>query len=178
MLIEGRDRVDIRPSERWAEDPWYRRPEMGPREWKENPGWEVIKEGSAEGRAIGGNLGTLMLLSSTDYWPVMDGTILFLEDDDEESPYTIDRNLTHLRHMGVFEQISGLVLGRAPSKVGFSHEDNLRMIVEEATRGYDLPILSGADFAHTDPLFTIPIGGRAVLDTKTPSLSFEGPFVR
>ena len=178
MLIEGRDHVEIIPSELWAEDPWYRKPDMGPREWMENPGWEVIKEGSADGRAIGGNLGTLMLLSSTDYWPVMDGAILFLEDDDEESPYTIDRHLTHLRHMGVFEQISGLVLGRTPSKVGFSHEDNLRMIVEEATRGYDLPILSGADFAHTDPLFTIPIGGSAVLDTRDPSLSFEGPFVR
>ena len=43
---------------------------------------------------------------------------------------------------------------------------------------YDIPILAGTEFAHTDPLFTIPIGGRAVLDAKRPSLSFIGPFVR
>ncbi len=47
-----------------------------------------------------------------------------------------------------------------------------------ATRGYDLSILAGADFAHTDPLFIIPIDGRAVLDTKEPYLRFIGPFVR
>ncbi len=178
MLIEGRDHVEIIPSELWAEDPWYRKPDMGPRVWKENPGWEVIRKGSAEGPVIGGNTGTFLLLSGTRYWPDLEGAILFLEEDDEESPYTIDRYLTQLRHMGVFEQISGLVLGRSPSAVGFTPGDSLRMIVEEATKGYDLPIMAEADFAHTDPLITIPIGGRAVLDTRKPSLTFQGPFVR
>jgi muramoyltetrapeptide carboxypeptidase LdcA involved in peptidoglycan recycling len=55
-------------------------------------------------------------------------------------------------------------------------KDSLLMTV--ATRGYDLSILAGADFAHTDPLFIIPIDGRAVLDTKEPYLRFIGPFVR
>lgn len=178
MLMEGASQVDVRPSKNWAEDAWHRRPELGPREWKANPGWNVIKEGRAEGTALGGNMGTLMLLTSTRYWPDLDGAILFLEEDDEETPATIDRHLTHLRQMGAFEQISGLVFGRTPSKVGFQPDDSLRMVLEEATRGYDFPVLAEADFAHTDPLFTIPIGGSAVLDTSKPSLSFLGPFVR
>lgn len=178
MLVEGAEHVTIGPSERWAEDAWHRMPELGPREWKDNPGWNVIKDGTAEGIALGGNMGTLMLLTSTRYWPDLDGAVLFLEEDDEESPATIDRHLTHLRQMGVFEQISGLVLGRMPTKVGFKPDDSLRMVVEEATRGYDFPVLAEADFAHTDPLFTIPIGGKAVMDTREPSLRFVGPFVK
>jgi len=161
MLVEGAPYVIISSSERWAEDAWHRMPEIGPREWKANPGWDVIKAGKAEGTALGGNLGTLMLLAATRYWPDLTGAILFLEEDDEESPATIDRNLTHLRQMGTFDQISGLVLGRVPTKVGFEPDDSLRMVVEEATRGYDFPVLAEADFAHTDPFFTIPIGGKA-----------------
>ncbi|HUV24155.1 MAG TPA: S66 peptidase family protein [Methanomassiliicoccales archaeon] len=164
ILMEGKRSI-ITASKEWAEDSWWGEPiNFGKREWKENPGWEVFSSGIAEGSCVGGNISTLMLLAGTDYWPDMEGKILFLDEDDGETPQTIDRYLTQLRHMGVYDEISGMVLGRFPTKVGFSKEDTLSMIFEEATRGYDFPIISGVDFAHTDPMITIPLGVRCIVD--------------
>ncbi|NLX47862.1 MAG: LD-carboxypeptidase [Euryarchaeota archaeon] len=177
MIVEGAASLDITPSERWAEDKWHSMIDLGPRQWMSNPGWDIINKGKAEGTIVGGNLSTLMLLASTKYWPDMSGTILFIEEDEDESPATIDRYMTQLRHMGAFDVINGLVIGRMPSNVGFTAGDSLRMVVEEATSGYDLPILTGVDFAHTDPLLTLPIGGKAAMNADRPSLRFVGPFV-
>ncbi len=46
------------------------------------------------------------------------------------------------------------------------------MIVDEAVKGYDFPIVSEVDFAHTDPLITIPIGVRCRIDTKNKEIRF------
>lgn len=164
ILMEAK-RSTITASEEWAEDSWWREPiNFGAREWKENKGWDIFRSGIAEGRCVGGNISTLMLLSGTDYWPDMEGSILFLDEDDAETPQTIDRYLTQLRHMGIYDEISGMVVGRFSTKVGFSEDDTLSMIFEEATRGYDFPIISGVDFAHTDPMITIPLGVRCMVD--------------
>jgi muramoyltetrapeptide carboxypeptidase len=164
ILIEGK-RSTISASEEWAEDTWWREPiNFGKREWKANPGWNVFRSGIAEGSCVGGNISTFMLLAGTDYWPDMEGSILFLDEDEVETPQTIDRYLTQLRHMGVYDEISGMVVGRLPTELGFSKEDTLSMILEEATRGYDFPIVGGVDFAHTDPMITIPLGVRCMVD--------------
>ncbi len=172
FLIAGKENVIIKASEKWAEDQWWEKENLGPREWKENPGWKVLREGVREGIAIGGNSGTLLLLAGTEYWPDMEGKILFVEEDDIESTQTIDRLLTHLRHIGVYDKIRGLVIGRFPSKVDFNEKDSLKMIVDEAVKGYDFPIVSEVDFAHTDPLITIPIGVRCRIDTKNKEITF------
>ncbi|MBN1109221.1 MAG: LD-carboxypeptidase [Methanomassiliicoccales archaeon] len=177
-VLMGEEEVQVRPSVMWAEDRWYDHPDLGPREWKTNPGWRVLNPGRARGTALGGNLSTFMLLAGTEYWPDLEGALLFLEEDGDETPQTIDRHLTHLRHLGAFESISGLVLGRFPSQVGFSAQDGLEAMVQEAIKGYDLPVLADVDISHTDPLFTIPIGGRAEMDTDEGLLRFRGPFVR
>jgi muramoyltetrapeptide carboxypeptidase len=165
ILIEGK-RSTFFASGQWAEDSWWREPiNFGGREWKENAGWDVFKPGIADGSCVGGNISALMLLAGTDYWPEMEGSILFLDGmGEEETPQTLDRYLTQLRHMGVYDEISGLIVGRFSTKVGFSENDSLSMIFEEATRGYDFPIVSGVDFAHTDPLITIPLGVRCMVD--------------
>ena len=172
FLIAGKENVIMKASEKWAEDQWWKKENLGPREWKENLGWKVLREGVGEGIAIGGNAGTLLLLAGTEYWPDMEGKFLFVEEDDLESTQTIDRLLTHLRHVGVYDKIRGLVIGRFPSKVGFNKKDSLKMIVDEAVKGYDFPIVSEVDFAHTDPLITIPIGVRCRIDTKNKEITF------
>lgn len=172
VLVEGgEDKVVA--SERWAEDAWFQKEELGPREWKRNPGWRVLREGVATGRAVGGNLGTMLLLAGTKYWPDMHGSVLFIEEDEVESPQTVDRCLTHLRHMGVFNKISGLVVGRFPSAVGLEGTEDLDIIIAKATEGHGFPIITGVDMSHTDPLMTIPIGGRCRLDTGAAEIRFE-----
>lgn len=114
----------------------------------------------------------LRVLAGTRYWPDLKGRILFFEDGEAEDPTTIDRMFTQLRQMGVFEQIAGLVIGRFPSCVGFKEADSLEMILDEALKGCHIPVLTGVDFGHTDPLITIPLGVRCRIDSATPGLEF------
>jgi muramoyltetrapeptide carboxypeptidase len=89
-----------------------------------------------------------MLLCGTKYWPDLKGAVLFLEEDESESPATIDRNLTRLGHLGAFDHISGLVVGRFPSSVGFDNDDGISSIIERVTKGRPLPMVTGVDLFH------------------------------
>ncbi|NHN33381.1 S66 family peptidase [Paenibacillus agricola] len=134
-----------------------------PRETKLNPGIKVLKPGQAEGPILAANMGTLLLLSGTPYLPDFEGRILCLEDDESEQPSTIDRYLTQFRQMGIFEQISALLIGRFHPKVGFNQEDSLQELLKSVTRGYHFPVLYDADFGHTDPMMVLPNGVHARL---------------
>ena len=172
-LVRGdQDVITVRASEQWAEDPWFEKEDLGPREWKSNPGWKVLSEGKGKGKAVGGNLNTFLLLSGTEFWPDLDGAVLFLEEDEHESPATIDRNLTHLEHLGVFDEISGLVLGRFPSAVGFDEKDDLRSIIADLAIEKRFPIVCDVDLSHTDPLMTVPLGIETELDCQKGCIRF------
>ncbi len=66
MVLEGASISPVEASAEWAEDRWFLKESLGPREWKKNQGWEVLHEGHAKGQAVGGNLSTLMLLAGTE----------------------------------------------------------------------------------------------------------------
>lgn len=167
----------IVPSENWAEDEWFLKPELGPREWKPNPGWAVIGEGVESGPSIGGNLSTLLGLAGTDYWPEMHGRILFVEEDDTGPAGLIDRNLQQLKMLGVLDEISALVVGRISTRAGFDENDRLEDCVRRLTEGYDMPVVTGVDLSHTDPIATLPLGVLCELDTETKRIRFLEPSV-
>jgi muramoyltetrapeptide carboxypeptidase len=146
-----------------------------PRRSLPNSGMKVLKSGYAAGRIIAGNMGTLLLLAGTPYFPNMDGVILCIEDDEEETPASIDRYLTQLRQIGVFRQIRGLVVGRFHPSVGFQHQPELLQdMLLRSTRGYDFPIVYDADFGHTDPMAILPNGIYAELKaTDDGSVAFR-----
>lgn len=171
-VLDGSSGTPVEASTEWAEDRWFMKESLGPREWQENRGWQVIRDGHAKGRAVGGNLSTLMLLAGTEYWPDMNGAILFLEDDESSTPQIFDRDLTHLRQMGVFDKVYGVVIGRSPTEAGFRQEDSLAMIVDEILGDCDIPVVSGVDIGHTDPMFTVPLGTRCELSTDRKRLTF------
>jgi muramoyltetrapeptide carboxypeptidase len=172
VLLEGSNNIPVDASENWAEDRWFLKDALGPREWKKNPGWEVLREGHAKGRAVGGNLSTLMLLAGTEYWPDMNGAILFLEDDETSSPAIFDRDMTHLKQMGALDKIYGLVIGRSPTEAGFDQNDSLAMIIDDLLGDCDTPVVAGADIGHTDPMLTIPLGARCELSTDRKRFTF------
>lgn len=137
------------------------REDIRPRRRDTVPGPSVLKRGQAEGRIVAGNLGTMLAVAGTPYFPDLDGAILCIEDDETESPATVDRYLTQLRLMGAFEKISALVVGRFHPNVKFIPEDSLHDLLLQATEGYDLPIALDFDFGHTDPTIILPQGIRA-----------------
>lgn len=126
-----------------------------------NPGPRVVRRGRASGRLFATNLGTMLVLAGSKYFPRLDSAILCIEEDEVETQASFDRYLTQLRTMGVFERISALLVGRFPPEVEFTRENNLDALLLEATRGSKFPIAAGLDFGHTDPMLTLPIGIQA-----------------
>jgi muramoyltetrapeptide carboxypeptidase LdcA involved in peptidoglycan recycling len=103
-------------------------------------------------------------LRGTMYWPDLDGAILILETSEEKpSPETVDGILTDYENMGAFGRISGLLFGRP---YGYSPEEReqLHEVILERTGAYDFPVVADMDFGHTSPMFTLPVGCRALID--------------
>ena len=150
----------VEPSEHWSDDPWYR--DQLNRTFVPNEGLLIINEGQAEGKLLGGNLCTLNLLQGTEYMPDLAGSILLVEDDDEVMPATFDRDLQSLIHQPGFAGVKGLVIGRFQNASQMSRGILVNIISskQELAR---IPVVANADFGHTTPQFTFPIGGRGKL---------------
>jgi muramoyltetrapeptide carboxypeptidase len=134
----------------------------------------AVKEGRAEGVVLGGNLSLICHLVGTPFLPSFKGKLLFIEEKGEPL-YRIDRMLTHLLLSGELEKCAGLMVGTFeecgdPSSV-------IDLIKERCSR-LNMPILSGLPVGHGEHNVALPIGVRAVLDTRTMSLAFKEPCVR
>jgi len=68
------------------------------------------KTGETQGMVVGGNLAILYSLLGTKYFPPVDGSILFIEDIGEQA-YQLDRMLYAFQLAGVWDRISGLIVG-------------------------------------------------------------------
>jgi muramoyltetrapeptide carboxypeptidase LdcA involved in peptidoglycan recycling len=153
-------------SKEWTDDAWYL--SQDDRHLIANEGYWVLSEGDSEGVAIGGNLGTLSLLQGTKYFPVAENIILFLEDDDESLYYHFDRQFESLCQTDFFKNVRGIVFGRFQKKSAISRKKMERLLgVRSACK--TIPIIANADFGHTSPIFTFPIGGRARIFAKDDS---------
>jgi muramoyltetrapeptide carboxypeptidase len=163
--------IELRPSPSWTDDTWFL--DQDDRELLAGEGWWEIRPGEADGRIVGGNLCTLNLLQGTPFMPTLDDSLLMIEDDFESNPTEFARDLTSLLQLPDAIGVRGLVIGRFQRASGMT-----RSVVEEiienqpALRGR--PVLANADFGHTFPLATLPIGGRATLCVgATPTLTID-----
>ncbi len=157
------DIIDIVSSLQWSNDSWMKNQDE--RTFINNNGMEVIYSGNAFGKIIGGNLCTLNLLQGTEFMPDLDNSILFIEDDGETGKYfnkEFDRNLQSLLHCAKGKKINGLIIGRAES-VSEMNFEKWKEIIETKKELKNIPIVIGADFGHTTPIFTFPIGGDAYI---------------
>jgi len=135
-----------------------------PRACKLTTGWRWLSLGKATGPLIGGCLESLQHLRGTRYWPDLAGAILFLETSEEHpSPMDVDALLMDLENMGVFAQITGIVLAR-PYGYREADKDRLHEVIAERTATFGFPVLVDVDCGHTSPLLTLPLGCTAVLD--------------
>lgn len=164
----------VSASDRWTDEvlDWFDKKDLvRPRRLKKNKGYKWLKEGRAEGRLLGGCISSLMHLRGTGYWPSFKNCIFFWEIPEGNSIYTgeevstIDSYLTDLELSGVFSDIKGMIIGR-PYQYTDKDISLLKSVVLEHTKKYSFPILCNADFGHTDPMITIPIGVKARLDSS------------
>jgi muramoyltetrapeptide carboxypeptidase len=151
---------EVLPAPTWSDDAWYRDQEN--RDFIPNEGTQILQEGEAEGTLIGGNASTFVLLNGTPYLPPLAGSILMLEDDFEASPHAFQRYLQAVIHQPGFEGVRGLVIGRF-QKASQMTEELLRYIISTKRELRGIPVIAQANFGHTTPQFTFPIGGQATL---------------
>ena len=163
MFLDDSLSIEIKPSNEWSNDAWYLDQEN--RVFYPNEGYLVINEGECDGTAIGGNLCTLNLLQGTEFMPNLKDSILFLEDDKLTCPKTFDRDLQSLIHQPGFSGVKGILIGRF-EKVSQVTNELIQTIIHTKKELSHIPIVANADFGHTNPMFTFPIGGKVKIKIK------------
>jgi muramoyltetrapeptide carboxypeptidase len=150
----------IESSRLWSDDAWYKDQEN--RKFEKNDKYVIINKGEAEGTILGGNLCTLNLLQGTEFMPNISNSILFIEDDDMAgSSFGVEfnRNLQSLIHQPNFTKVKGIVIGRFQKKAEMTI-DKLKFIIQTKKELKSIPVIANADFGHSNPLVTFPIGGK------------------
>ena len=136
-----------------------------------NEGWISLQGGIARGKLIGGNLNTMSGFMKSAYYPELKGAILFLEDSFKTMAEE-ERSLSMLKLAGVFDEISGLIIGKhehfQDQSAPFSFNDLLLEVIGDT----DLPILTNVDIGHTFPSHVFPIGIQVELDATNGEIRF------
>lgn len=158
--MNGGEPFDVIPSTKWSDDAWYL--DQANRQFHPTK-WKMYQEGTAEGTLFGGNLCTLNLLQGTSFIPHIKDAILFVEDDELVFPEMFARDLTSLLQHA--ESIKGLIIGRFQKKSEMT-EEHLRFILDKHPMLKHIPVIYDVDIGHTQPVFTLPIGGDVKLACK------------
>lgn len=162
-LFEGPQEIPLFSSSSWSDDEWYSDQEK--RKFLPNPGYAAIHLGEAFGTIVGGNIDSFNVLQGTEYMPSLRDTVLFLEDNYPMTADILDRHIHSLILQTDFQYVKGIVLGRfqVDSKITV---DLLQKIVDSKRELKNIPVIAEADFGHTLPIFTFPIGGNIRLESK------------
>ncbi|OGJ15041.1 peptidase S66 [Candidatus Roizmanbacteria bacterium RIFOXYB2_FULL_38_10] len=157
------EEFDVIPSEEWSDDQWWRA--QDDRSLLKNDGFWILNEGSAKGTLLGGNLCTFNLLHGSQYMPDLTNSVLFIEDDSESLPHHFDRDFQSIIHQSGFNGVKGIVFGRFQKDSNMTF-DLLRQIVKFKKQLTHIPIIGNADFGHSDPKITFPVGGTIFLSVN------------
>lgn len=121
----------------------------------------ILREGSAKGMVIGGNLTCLAHLVGTPYMPDLRNTLLLVEDCCE-ALYRLDRLLTQLMLAGILHQLGGLILGQFKD---CGDEKKIVEMVLEQVKLFNFPVVAGLPFGHVPVNEAIPFGVPFELNT-------------
>ncbi|HMQ47937.1 MAG TPA: LD-carboxypeptidase [Saprospiraceae bacterium] len=134
-------------------------------------GWRFLQgSGSVKGTLLGGCLEVLETLKDTDLWVQAQGwkgKIMFVEVSDFMlDPEYFGWIFRNYAASGILHHISGLLLGRPYHNQHWEAYDAalIKILKEEGLT--DLPIITGMDFGHTCPTFTLPYGVMAEIDSE------------
>lgn len=142
---------------------------------KKNKGTIVLQEGQAEGVVIGGGLCSLNLLQGAEYMPSIKNSILFIEQDDfggKNTPKEFERNLESLLQLPYANTIKGIVFGRFQKGADMNIK-KLKYILSSKKISKNIPVIADADFGHTYPMFTFPIGGTVKIEARSAKVKIE-----
>jgi muramoyltetrapeptide carboxypeptidase LdcA involved in peptidoglycan recycling len=127
----------------------------------------------AEGPLVPACLEVLDWLLGSPWWPDLEGAILAVETSEEQpSPEIVRRFFRSLTLTGDLVRLAAILFGRPggsaldPADHGLYDDAILSVVRDE--QGLDrIPIVTGMDFGHTDPAWTLPIGVRSRVDPSS-----------
>ncbi len=181
---------EITPSDVWYEERKAFTPDQvgKPLVSHQNSGFELLQGASVfSGQILGGCICSMYDMFCDDRYADMPqmcqkyklfpdkddwkGKILLLESSEEKpSPEKYRRSLEYLRQTGVFEQVSGVLVGK-PMDEAFA-DDYKKLLVQVIDRP-DLPIVCNLNIGHAMPRCIIPFGTDAVVDAENQIIRFN-----
>jgi len=138
-------------------------------------GWNWLQgTGKHRGPLLGGCFEVLDWLRGTQYWPEpvwWKGALLFLEtSEDAPPPSQLGYALRVYGAMGLLQELGAILLARPGGDVAPADFCKYDQIVQEVVSDelglVDLPVVTGMDFGHTDPVFVLPYGTLAGVDCQ------------
>jgi muramoyltetrapeptide carboxypeptidase len=172
---EARAPLVYRQPGRWTNElrPWGTDRERSARVLDRPGGWRCLREGSATGRLLGGNVETINGLVGSDYCSTLAGALLFIEATAEEAYLPrVERALRHLEIAGLTRGLAGLMVARCPDAQpcdGVTLDDVVRRFGER----HLIPVAADMDFGHTDPKLTLPLGVQAELVCRAEQVELQ-----
>ncbi|KMQ69749.1 peptidase U61 [Chryseobacterium sp. FH2] len=131
------------------------------------------KEGNTEGELIGGNLALIYALLGTKYSFKFKDKILFIEDIGENF-YALDRMIMSLELAGVFNKISGLIVGgmtnMGDEKENKQYEESFDefayQLISDRILKYKFPVIFGFPNGHIKDNRPLIVGGNVKLKVE------------
>lgn len=137
-----------------------------------NTDWHVQFEGKAEGILVGGysrNVAMLMNGPFFSYDP-NEKYLLFLEDHEKfGGPDYVSAMISHIEQSPFIGCVSGLIFGHYSTTLN----EHLLARLKRFGEKHQVPVVYCDDFGHGVNHAILPIGRRAVLDTKDCTLKYE-----
>ena len=118
--------------------------------------WKFFQGNSIEGRVVGGNIRCFLKLAGTKYFPEVENKVLFIEG----LGTSIEGLVTHLaqlKQIGVFDKISGLLIGTFTKIEKEISEEELFELVKDYIPEH-LPVVKTSEVGHAKDSKVLKIG--------------------
>ena len=118
--------------------------------------WKFFQGSSIEGRVVGGNIRCFLKLAGTKYFPEVENKVLFIEG----LGTSIEGLVTHLAQLnqiGVFDKISGLLIGTFTKIEKEISEEELFELVKDFIPEH-LPVVKTSEVGHAKDSKVLKIG--------------------
>ena len=99
------------------------------------------------------------------------GRILLLETSEEKpSPESYEKMVTELKAHGVFDAVSGVLVGKPQDKI---YEEEYKDILLRVIDDPELPVVWNINVGHASPRCIIPFGVDADVDVQAQRITFN-----
>jgi len=131
---------------------------------------EVLIDGQATGRLVGGCLSLIATQVGTPFMPSLDGAIVFAEDVGE-SPYKIDRMLHQLLNAGLLDRVAGFVFGVMHNCT--DPYNDIGDVIVDVLAPLMIPVVFGLRSGHGARNIAIQLGTSATIDGAAENLTIR-----